>query len=177
MDVLASFSLKIQLFTLSMTENDHFVLQKGGMLNLYPGGSEEPVKILPRLDRLLLFWSDRRNPHEVAPSHDVRLVYNSSLSGTYDIYAIVFVVSRIPNKFVVSVISRSQKKKKNPNTVEVIVTILGTTLLVMIILFLMFNYNFCHDRPYYYHYYYYNRLPHSTLSLLLEHWHYLFFCL
>ena len=103
---------KIQLFTLSMTENDHFVLQKGGMLNLYPGGSEEPVKILPRLDRLLLFWSDRRNPHEVAPSHDVRLVYNSSLSGTYDIYAIVFVVSRIPNKFVVSVISRSQKKKK-----------------------------------------------------------------
>ena len=112
MDVLASFSLKIQLFTLSMTENDHFVLQKGGMLNLYPGGSEEPVKILPRLDRLLLFWSDRRNPHEVAPSHDVRLVYNSSLSGTYDIYAIVFVVSRIPNKFVVSVISRSQKKKK-----------------------------------------------------------------
>ena len=112
MDVLASFSLKIQLFTLSMTENDHFVLQKGGMLNLYPGGSEEPVKILPRLDRLLLFWSDRRNPHEVAPSHDVRLVYNSSLSGTYDIYAIVFVVSRIPNKFVVSVISQSQKKKK-----------------------------------------------------------------
>ena len=112
MEVLASFSLKIQLFTLSMTENDHFVLQKGGMLNLYPGGSEEPVKILPRLDRLLLFWSDRRNPHEVAPSHDVRLVYNSSLSGTYDIYAIVFVVSRIPNKFVVSVISRSQKKKK-----------------------------------------------------------------
>lgn len=169
MDVLASFSLKIQLFTLSMTENDHFVLQKGGILNLYPGGSEEPVKILPRLDRLLLFWSDRRNPHEVAPSHDVRLVYNSSLSGTYDIYTIVFVVSRIPNKFVVSVISRSQKKKKNPNTVEVIVTILGTTLLVMVILFLMFNYNFCHDRPYYYHYYYYNRLPHSTLSLLLEH--------
>ena len=120
MDVLASFSLKIQLFTLSMTENDHFVLQKGGMLNLYPGGSEEPVKILPRLDRLLLFWSDRRNPHEVAPSHDVRLVYNSSLSGTYDIYAIVFVVSRIPNKFVVSVISRSQKKKKNPTQLRLL---------------------------------------------------------
>lgn len=102
-----------------MTKNDHFVLQKGGMLNLYPGGSEEPVKILPRLDRLLLFWSDRRNPHEVAPSHDVRLVYNSSLSGTYDIYAIVFVVSRIPNKFVVSVISRSQKKK-NPTQLRLL---------------------------------------------------------
>lgn len=170
MDVVASFSLKIQLFTLSMTEYDHFVLQKGGMLNLYPGGSEEPVKILPRLDRLLLFWSDRRNPHEVAPSHDVRLVYNSSLSGTYDIYAIVFVVSRIPNKFVVSVISRSQKKKKKTQTqLRLLSQSFFTTLLVMIILFLMFNYNFCHDHPYYYHYYYYNRLPHSTLSLLLEH--------
>lgn len=44
------------------------------MLKLYPGGSEEAVKILPKLDRLLLFWSDRRNPHEVEPSHDVRLV-------------------------------------------------------------------------------------------------------
>jgi len=44
------------------------------MLKLYPGGSEEAVKILPKLDRLLLFWSDRRNPHEVEPSHDIRLV-------------------------------------------------------------------------------------------------------
>lgn len=52
--------------------NPGWTEEKGGMLNLYPGGSEEPVKILPRLDRLLLFWSDRRNPHEVAPSHDVR---------------------------------------------------------------------------------------------------------
>ena len=43
------------------------------MLKLYPGGKGE-VKILPKLDRLLLFWSDRRNPHEVEPSHDVRLV-------------------------------------------------------------------------------------------------------
>ena len=51
-----------------------FLLQKGGMLKLYPGGSEEAVKILPKLDRLLLFWSDRRNPHEVEPSHDIRLV-------------------------------------------------------------------------------------------------------
>ena len=42
------------------------------MLKLYPGGGEEYVKILPKLDRLLLFWSDRRNPHEVEPSHDVR---------------------------------------------------------------------------------------------------------
>ena len=54
--------------------HDCLLLQKGGMLKLYPGGGEEAVKILPKLDRLLLFWSDRRNPHEVEPSHDVRLV-------------------------------------------------------------------------------------------------------
>lgn len=52
--------------------NPGWTEEKGGMLKLYPGGSEEAVKILPRLDRLLLFWSDRRNPHEVEPSHDVR---------------------------------------------------------------------------------------------------------
>ena len=44
------------------------------MLKLYPGGGEEYVRILPKLDRLLLLWSDRRNPHEVEPSHDVRYV-------------------------------------------------------------------------------------------------------
>lgn len=48
------------------------VLQKGGILKLYPGGGEKAVRILPILDRLLLFWSDRRNPHEVEPSHDIR---------------------------------------------------------------------------------------------------------
>ena len=42
-------------------------------MKIYPGGSEDAVRILPKLDRLLLFWSDRRNPHEVEPSHDVRL--------------------------------------------------------------------------------------------------------
>ena len=47
-------------------------LQKGGILKLYPGGQKEAVRILPKLDRLLLFWSDRRNPHEVEPSHDIR---------------------------------------------------------------------------------------------------------
>ncbi|XP_068689110.1 prolyl hydroxylase EGLN3-like isoform X3 [Montipora foliosa] len=46
--------------------------EKGGILKLYPGGGEQAVRILPILDRLLLFWSDRRNPHEVEPSHDVR---------------------------------------------------------------------------------------------------------
>ena len=49
-----------------------YVFQKGGVLKLYPGGGEKAVRILPILDRLLLFWSDRRNPHEVEPSHDIR---------------------------------------------------------------------------------------------------------
>ena len=48
-------------------------------MKLYPGGGEEAVRIMPKLDRLLLFWSDRRNPHEVEPSHDVRLVSVSVL--------------------------------------------------------------------------------------------------
>ncbi|XP_078344309.1 prolyl hydroxylase EGLN3-like isoform X2 [Oculina patagonica] len=54
--------------------NPGWTEEKGGMLKLYPGGCDEDgaVKILPKLDRLLLFWSDRRNPHKVEPSHDVR---------------------------------------------------------------------------------------------------------
>jgi len=43
----------------------------GGLLRLYPEGSE-PVDIEPILDRLLIFWSDRRNPHEVFPTHSTR---------------------------------------------------------------------------------------------------------
>lgn len=75
------------------------------MLNFYLGGSEELVKILFRLDRLFLFWLDRRNLYEVVFFYDVRLVYNFFFFGIYDIYVIVFVVLRILNKFVVSVIS------------------------------------------------------------------------
>ena len=41
---------------------------------MYPGSGEQAVRILPILDRLLLFWSERRNPHEIEPSHDVRWV-------------------------------------------------------------------------------------------------------
>lgn len=52
--------------------NPEWTEEKGGILKLYPGGGEQAVRILPILDRLLLFWSDRRNPHEVEPSHDVR---------------------------------------------------------------------------------------------------------
>ena len=46
----------------------------GGVLRLYPHGGEAYVDIEPILDRLFLFWSDRRNPHEVLPAHTTRLV-------------------------------------------------------------------------------------------------------
>jgi hypoxia-inducible factor (prolyl hydroxylase) len=46
----------------------------GGVLRLYPHGGEAYVDIEPILDRLVLFWSDRRNPHEVLPAHTTRLV-------------------------------------------------------------------------------------------------------
>ncbi|XP_028408997.1 egl nine homolog 1-like [Dendronephthya gigantea] len=44
----------------------------GGILRLYPHGGNMYVDIEPILDRLFIFWSDRRNPHEVLPAHTVR---------------------------------------------------------------------------------------------------------
>ncbi|KAK2561602.1 Egl nine-like protein 1 [Acropora cervicornis] len=57
---------------IDLLKSDQIESKKGGILKLYPGGGEKAVRILPILDRLLLFWSDRRNPHEVEPSHDIR---------------------------------------------------------------------------------------------------------
>jgi len=37
----------------------------GGLLRIYPEGEERVANIEPLFDRLLFFWSDRRNPHEV----------------------------------------------------------------------------------------------------------------
>ncbi len=39
-----------------------------------PEGKSYVADIEPLFDRLLLFWSDRRNPHEVQPSYATRLV-------------------------------------------------------------------------------------------------------
>lgn len=39
----------------------------GGGLRLYPETSATPMDIDPQADRLVFFWSDRRNPHEVLP--------------------------------------------------------------------------------------------------------------
>ncbi|CAG5128393.1 unnamed protein product [Candidula unifasciata] len=44
------------------------VRQHGGLLRIYPEGSDRVANIEPKFDRLLFFWSDRRNPHEVEES-------------------------------------------------------------------------------------------------------------
>ncbi|XP_068173295.1 uncharacterized protein egln2 [Antennarius striatus] len=45
---------------------------QGGMLQIYPEGKNMVANIEPLFDRLLIFWSDRRNPHEVKPAYATR---------------------------------------------------------------------------------------------------------
>ena len=50
--------------------NDDWRLGRdGGTLRLYPETSLHPVDIDPQADRLVFFWSDHRNPHEVLPAY------------------------------------------------------------------------------------------------------------
>ncbi|XP_007891568.1 prolyl hydroxylase EGLN3 [Callorhinchus milii] len=44
----------------------------GGVLRIFPEGKTYVVDVEPIFDRLLLFWSDRRNPHEVQPAYSTR---------------------------------------------------------------------------------------------------------
>lgn len=44
----------------------------GGMLQIFPENRLEVANIEPLFDRLLIFWSDRRNPHEVKPAFATR---------------------------------------------------------------------------------------------------------
>ena len=45
----------------------------GGLLRIFPQGwSNQVVDIEPLMDRLVVFWSDRRNPHEVQPAYQTR---------------------------------------------------------------------------------------------------------
>ncbi|XP_041108799.1 egl nine homolog 1-like isoform X2 [Polyodon spathula] len=44
----------------------------GGLLRIFPEGKAQFADIEPRFDRLLFFWSDRRNPHEVQPAFSTR---------------------------------------------------------------------------------------------------------
>ncbi|XP_010727904.2 egl nine homolog 2 [Larimichthys crocea] len=46
--------------------------KQGGVLQIYPEGKNVVANIEPMFDRLLIFWSDRRNPHEVKPAYSTR---------------------------------------------------------------------------------------------------------
>ncbi|KAM9847678.1 egl nine homolog 1 isoform 1-T1 [Aulostomus maculatus] len=46
--------------------------EHGGLLRIFPEGKATFADIEPKFDRLLLFWSDRRNPHEVQPAFATR---------------------------------------------------------------------------------------------------------
>uniref|UniRef100_A0A671LF40 hypoxia-inducible factor-proline dioxygenase n=1 Tax=Sinocyclocheilus anshuiensis TaxID=1608454 RepID=A0A671LF40_9TELE len=46
--------------------------ENGGVLRIFPEGKAQFADIEPKFDRLVLFWSDRRNPHEVQPAYDTR---------------------------------------------------------------------------------------------------------
>ncbi|KAF5922038.1 hypothetical protein HPG69_015488 [Diceros bicornis minor] len=48
------------------------VLVSGGILRIFPEGKAQFADIEPKFDRLLFFWSDRRNPHEVQPAYATR---------------------------------------------------------------------------------------------------------
>ncbi|KAM9366029.1 egl nine homolog 1 isoform 1-T1 [Pholidichthys leucotaenia] len=51
---------------------DWNVKEHGGLLRIFPEGMAQCADIEPIFDRLLLFWSDRRNPHEVQPAFATR---------------------------------------------------------------------------------------------------------
>ncbi|CAG2183475.1 unnamed protein product, partial [Oppiella nova] len=44
----------------------------GGVLRLFPQISSCVADIEPKFNRVIFFWSDRRNPHEVMPSSRMR---------------------------------------------------------------------------------------------------------
>lgn len=50
------------------------VKNNGGLLRIFPEGwrGDKVADIIPLFDRLLFFWSDRRNPHEVQPAYKTR---------------------------------------------------------------------------------------------------------
>lgn len=63
----SSFVYITGLFLLVLLLQEH-----GGLLRIFPEGKAQFADIEPKFDRLLLFWSDRRNPHEVQPAFATR---------------------------------------------------------------------------------------------------------
>ncbi|XP_041969376.1 prolyl hydroxylase EGLN3 isoform X2 [Aricia agestis] len=51
---------------------DWDVRKYGGLLRVFPEGLNQVADIEPIFDRILFFWSDRRNPHEVQPAYATR---------------------------------------------------------------------------------------------------------
>ncbi|KAM3958121.1 HIF prolyl hydroxylase [Aphomia sociella] len=51
---------------------DWDVKRCGGLLRVFPEGTNQVADIAPIFDRMLFFWSDRRNPHEVQPAYHTR---------------------------------------------------------------------------------------------------------
>ena len=48
--------------------------ESGGQLRIFPLAGPDPVDIEPIFDRLFVFWSDKRSPHEVLPAYAERYV-------------------------------------------------------------------------------------------------------
>ncbi|XP_065339423.1 prolyl hydroxylase EGLN3 isoform X1 [Cloeon dipterum] len=51
---------------------DWNIKDDGGLLRIFPDWSDHVADIEPVFDRILFFWSDRRNPHEVQPAFRTR---------------------------------------------------------------------------------------------------------
>ncbi|XP_058507225.1 egl nine homolog 1 isoform X2 [Solea solea] len=66
-DLIRHCNGKLGNYTINGRTKEH-----GGLLRIFPEGKAQFADIEPKFDRLLLFWSDRRNPHEVQPAFFTR---------------------------------------------------------------------------------------------------------
>ncbi|XP_071390645.1 egl nine homolog 1 isoform X2 [Centroberyx affinis] len=66
-DLVRHCNGKLGNYTINGRTKEH-----GGLLRIFPEGKAQFADIEPKFDRLLFFWSDRRNPHEVQPAYATR---------------------------------------------------------------------------------------------------------
>ncbi|XP_054654454.1 egl nine homolog 1 isoform X2 [Dunckerocampus dactyliophorus] len=66
-DLIRHCNGKLGNYTINGRTKEH-----GGLLRIFPEGKAQFADIEPKFDRLLLFWSDRRNPHEVQSAYATR---------------------------------------------------------------------------------------------------------